>query len=62
MRDIANYSLKEHNTFGIEARCSRFLEYSTVEEAKVVAAILRETKEPYIKAKNLIIKSFLQIL
>ncbi len=48
MRDIANYSLKEHNTFGIEARCSRFLEYSTVEEAKGVAAILRETKEPYI--------------
>ena len=48
MRDIANYSLREHNTFGIEARCSRFLEYSTVEEAKGVAAILRETKEPYI--------------
>ena len=48
MRDIANYSLKEHNTFGIEARCSRFLEYSTVEEAKGVAAILRETGDPYI--------------
>ena len=48
MRDIANYSLKEHNTFGIEARCSRFLEYSTVEEAKAVAAILRETGAPYI--------------
>ena len=48
MRDIANYSLKEHNTFGIEARCSRFLEYSTVEEAKVVAATLRETGDPYI--------------
>jgi len=48
MRDIANYSLKEHNTFGIEARCSRFLEYSTVDEAKVVAAILRETGNPYI--------------
>ena len=48
MRDIANYSLKEHNTFGIEARCSRFLEYSTVEEAKAVAAILRESAESYI--------------
>ena len=48
MRDIANYSLKEHNTFGIEARCSRFLEYSTVEEAKGVAAILREAADPYI--------------
>ena len=48
MRDIANYSLKEHNTFGIEARCSRFLEYNTVEEAKAVAAILRETGALYI--------------
>ena len=48
MRDIANYSLKEHNTFGIEAWCSRFLEYSTVEEAKVVAATLREAGNPYI--------------
>ena len=48
MRDIANYSLKGHNTFGIEARCRRFLEYSTVDEARDVAAILRETGDPYI--------------
>ena len=48
MKDISNYSLKEHNTFGIEARCRRFLEYSTVDEARDVAAILRETGDPYI--------------
>ena len=48
MRDIANYSLMGHNTFGIEARCRRFLEYSTVDEARDVAAILRETGDPYI--------------
>ena len=34
MKDINNYSLLAHNTFGIEAKCSRFLEYSTVEEAR----------------------------
>ena len=33
MKDIKNYSLLAHNTFGIEARCHRFLEYSSVEEA-----------------------------
>ena len=48
MKDISNYSLKGHNTFGIEARCLRFLEYSTGDEARDVAAILRETEDPYI--------------
>jgi len=48
MRDIQNYSLKEHNTFGIEAKCSRFLEYESVDEAQEVAKILRETAAPYI--------------
>ena len=40
-----NYSLLAHNTFGIEARCSRFLEYSTVEEAQEIALLL---KSPYL--------------
>lgn len=48
MRDIQNYSLKGHNTFGIEAKCSRFLEYESVDEALVVAKILRESSVPYI--------------
>lgn len=48
MKDIRNYSLLAHNTFGIEARCRRFLEYETVEEAQTVAAILREQQEPYL--------------
>lgn len=46
MRDIRDYSLKAHNTFGIEARCSRFLEYADVEEATQVARTLRESAEP----------------
>ena len=48
MKDYRNYSLKAHNTFGIEAACSRFLEYENDEEAVEVAAILRESKLPYI--------------
>ena len=48
MRDLKDYSLKEHNTFGIEAKCSRFLEYTSIEEAQQVAQILRESAIPYI--------------
>ena len=48
MKDLKNYSLKEHNTFGIDAKCGRFLEYETAKEAQKVAAILREVTTPYI--------------
>ncbi|MBR4729932.1 MAG: UDP-N-acetylmuramate dehydrogenase [Prevotella sp.] len=48
MRDIRDYSLKAHNTFGIEAKCRRFLEYTSIEEAQQVAQILRESDTPYI--------------
>lgn len=48
MKDFKNYSLKEHNTFGIDAKCKRFLEYEIDEEAIDVAEILRKEKQPYI--------------
>jgi UDP-N-acetylmuramate dehydrogenase len=48
MRDLRDYSLKEHNTFGLEARCSRFLEYESEAEAQQVAEILRNADTPYI--------------
>lgn len=48
MKDILNCSLLAHNTFGIDARCSRFLEYASVEEAQQVALLLREEGLPYI--------------
>lgn len=48
MRDIADYSLKAHNTFGIEAKCSRFLEFEDSQEAIEVAKILRESALPFI--------------
>lgn len=48
MKDILNCSLLAHNTFGIDARCNRFLEYASVEEAQQVALVLREAGLPYI--------------
>ena len=48
MKDIEDYSLLAHNTFGIDVRCRRFLEYATIEEAQQVAQALRESGEPYI--------------
>ena len=48
MKDLRDYSLLAHNTFGIDARCSRFLEYETAVEARQVAKILRDTSLPYI--------------
>ena len=48
MRDICNYSLQAHNTFGIDARCSRFLEYENEQEAQQVAQILNGSDTPYI--------------
>ena len=48
MKDFKNYSLKEHNTFGIDAKCSRFLEFENGDEAVEVAGILRASNNPYI--------------
>ena len=46
MKDIKNYRLLAHNTFGIEARCHRFLEYSSVEEAQQIVSSLTTEDEP----------------
>lgn len=40
MRIEKNYSLLKHNTFGIDAKCHRFVEYETVEEAQQVTEML----------------------
>jgi UDP-N-acetylmuramate dehydrogenase len=48
MRDIQNYSLLQHNTFGMDVSCRRFLEYESVEEAQQVAAILRVSHQPFL--------------
>lgn len=46
MKDQLQYSLLPHNTFGIDARCDRFVEYTTVDEAQQVAAIIRQSDAP----------------
>ena len=48
MKDLKDYSLKAHNTFGIDAKCSRFLEFENELEAAEVAQILRKSPLPYI--------------
>lgn len=48
MRDLYDYSLLSHNTFGIDAKCCRFLEYDSVDEAQQVAALLRAEKMPFL--------------
>jgi len=48
MKDCKNYHLLSHNTFGIDACCSRFVEYADEEEACQVAAILREDCSQFI--------------
>jgi len=48
VKDFCNYSLKQHNTFGIDAKCSRYLDFRNFEEATEVARILRESGLPYL--------------
>lgn len=45
MKDLHDYSLLAHNTFGIDARCRRFIEYSSVDEALEIPDML--TAEDY---------------
>lgn len=45
MKDLRDYSLLAHNTFGIDVKCRRFLEYSSIEEAQEIA---RQLQEPYL--------------
>jgi UDP-N-acetylmuramate dehydrogenase len=46
MIDQENYSLLRHNTFGIDAKCKRFIEYSSVEEAQQVAGTITNADRP----------------
>ena len=46
MKDVRNYDLLRHNTFGIAAKCSRFVEFSTVEELQDVLRRLTDDDMP----------------
>ena len=46
MKDLRDYSLLPHNTFGIDARCRRFLEIETDEEALRLPSLLTASDSP----------------
>lgn len=46
MNSIRNYSLLSHNTFGIDARCRRFLEIESDEEARQLPSLLKAEDYP----------------
>ncbi|MBR1469951.1 MAG: UDP-N-acetylmuramate dehydrogenase [Prevotella sp.] len=46
MKDIRNYPLLQHNTFGIDAQCRRFIEFSTVSELMAVCTKLTPDDQP----------------
>lgn len=46
MKDLHDYSLKWHNTFGMDVKCRRYIEFSTVEELQRIALSLTEADGP----------------
>lgn len=42
---LHNYSLRAHNTFGIDARCKHFVECSTVDQAQQAAQLLGSERQ-----------------
>ncbi len=46
MKDFANYDLTNHNTFGIKAKCHRFLEFESIDELRSTLAMLCESDQP----------------
>lgn len=46
IKDFRDYNLLPHNTFGIDARCRRFVEFESIEEAQQVATMLDDEDIP----------------
>ncbi len=46
MKDISNCSLLAHNTFGIDARCRRFVEFTSVDELQQLVTSLTAADMP----------------
>lgn len=46
MKDLSDYSLKGHNTFGMDVKCRRFVEFGTEEELCQVINGLTDADEP----------------
>ena len=46
MKDLHDYNLKGHNTFGMDVKCRRFIEFSTVEELQHIIKSLTAADAP----------------
>ena len=46
MKDLTRYSLKSHNTFGMDVKCRRFIEFSSVEELRQALRSLTDADKP----------------
>lgn len=46
MIDLRDFSLKDHTTFGIDARCRRFIEFSSVDELQSILPTLTAADAP----------------
>lgn len=46
MKDLTNYSLKNHNTFGMDVKCRRFIEFDSIEELQHILTSLTEADKP----------------
>ncbi len=46
MKDVRDYDLTANNTFGIKARCRRFIEFDTVDGLRNVSALLTDADRP----------------
>lgn len=46
MKDLSDYSLKGHNTFGMDVKCRRFVEFDTEDELRRIVSGLTPADEP----------------
>lgn len=46
VKDLHDFSLKDHNTFGINVRCRRFIEFSNIDELCVILCSLDDSDRP----------------
>lgn len=46
MKDFYDFNLKEHNTFGIDVKCRRFIEFESVEELLQIVNLLTDADKP----------------
>lgn len=46
MKDFYDFNLKEHNTFGIDVKCRRFIEFESVDELLQIVNLLTDADKP----------------